>query len=158
MFLLTYTHRAYCDTEITDDEKAAIENGLAAGSALAEALKEGAFTDALVKLSKNIAPFLGLLGPLAGIILAFIPDGDSAELIFMREKFEEVNVKLHIITAEFTEVKNAIPWSTVVGSCDTYERKITAAEENLNRIYSVHATPGTRERKRKLYYQIREIL
>ena len=147
MFLLTYTHRANCSTEITDDEKAAIENGLAAGSALAEALKEGAFTDALVKLSKNIAPFLGLLGPLAGIILAFIPDGDSAELIFMREKFEEVNVKLHIITAEFTEVKNAIPWSIVVVSYGTYERKIRAAEENLNRIYSVQRQARENEKE-----------
>ena len=45
---------------------------------------------------------------MAGIILAFIPGADSAELIFMREKFEEVNVKLDIITAEFAEVKNAI--------------------------------------------------
>ena len=31
LFLLTYTHRANCSTEITDDEKAAIENGLAVG-------------------------------------------------------------------------------------------------------------------------------
>ena len=134
LFLLTCTHRANCSTEITDGEKAAIENGLVAGSALAEALKEGSFTDALAKLGTNIAPFLGLLGPLAGIILAFIPGGDSAELIFMREKFEEVNVKLDIITAEFAEVKNAIPWSTVVVNYGTYERKIRAAEENLNRI------------------------
>ena len=134
LFLLTCTHRANCSTEITDGEKAAIENGLVAGSALAEALKEGDFTDALAKLGTNISPFVGLLGPLAGIILAFIPGGDSAELIFMREKFEEVNVKLDIITAEFAEVKNAIPWSTVVVNYGTYERKIRAAEENLNRI------------------------
>ena len=137
LFLLTYKHRANCITEITDDEKAAIENGLAVGSALAEALKEGAFTDALVKLGTSLAPFLGILGPLASILLLFIPGGDSAELIFMREKFEEVNVKLDIITAEFTEVKNAIDWSTVVVSYGTYERKIRAAEENLNRIYRV---------------------
>ena len=80
LFLLTCTNRANCSTEITDSEKAAIENGFVAGSALAEALKEGAFTDALAKLGTNIVPFLGHLGPLAGIILAFIPGGDSAEL------------------------------------------------------------------------------
>ena len=34
LFLLTYTHRANCSTEITADEKAAIENGLTVGSAL----------------------------------------------------------------------------------------------------------------------------
>ena len=147
MFLLTYTHRAYCGTEITDDEKATIENGLAAGSALAEALKDGAFTDALAKLGKNIAPFLGLLGPLAGIILAFIPGGDSAELIFMREKFEEVNVKLDIITGEFAEVKNAVDKSTVVVSYGTYERKIRAAEDNLNRIYSVQRQARENEKE-----------
>ena len=100
LFLLTCTHRGNCGTEITDGEKAAIENGLEAGSALAEALKEGAFTDASAKL--------GLLTLMAGIILAFIPGDDSAELIFMRKKFEEDNVKLDIITAEFAEVKNAI--------------------------------------------------
>ena len=137
LFLLTYTHRVNCSTEITDDEKAAIENGLAVGSALAEALKDGDFADSLVKLGTNLASFLGVLGPLAGILLAFIPGGDSEELIFMREKFEEVNEKLYIITAEFTEVKNAIDWSTVVVSYGTYERKIRAAEENLNRIYRV---------------------
>ena len=122
MFLLTYTHRANCGTEITDDEKAAIENGLAVGSALAEALKEGAFTDALVKLGTNIAPFLGILGPLASILLLFIPGGDSEELIFMRKEFEQVNVKLDKITAEFTEVKKAIDCSTVVGSCQPRTR------------------------------------
>ena len=148
LFLLTYnTHRANCSTEITDEVKAAIENGLAVGSALAEALKDGDFADSLVKLGTNLAPFLGVLGPLAGILLAFIPSGDSAELIFMREKFEEVNVKLDIITAEFTEVKNAIDWSTVVVSYGTYERKIRAAEENLNRIYSVQGQ--TRENEKE---------
>ena len=137
MFLLTYAHRANCGPEITDDEKAAIENGLAVGSALAEALKEGAFTDALVKLGTNIAPFLGILGPLASILLLFIPGGDSEELIFMRKEFEQVNVKLDKITAEFAEVKKAIDWSTVVGSYGPYERKIRAAVENLNQIYRV---------------------
>ena len=83
MFLLTCTHRANCSTEITDDEKAAIENGLAVGSALAEALKEGAFTDALMKLGTNLAPFLSILGHLASILLLFIPGGDSEELIFI---------------------------------------------------------------------------
>ena len=72
MFLLTYTHRANCGTEITDDEKAAIENGLAVGSGLAEALKEGVFTDALVKLGTKIAPFLGILGPLVSILPFFL--------------------------------------------------------------------------------------
>ena len=69
LFLLTYTHRANCSTDITDDEKAAIENCLKVGSALAEALKEGTFTDALDKLGTNIATFLGVLDPLAGILL-----------------------------------------------------------------------------------------
>ena len=69
LFLLTYTHRANCSTDITDDEKAAIENCLKVGSALAEALKEGAFTDALDKLGTNIATFLGILDPLASILL-----------------------------------------------------------------------------------------
>ena len=147
MFLLTYTHRASCVTLITDDEKAAIENGLAVGSALAEALKEGAFTDALVKLGTKIAPFLGILGPLASILLLFIPGGDSEELIFMREKFEEVNVKLDIITGEFAEVKNAVDKSTVVVSYGTYERKIRAAEENLNRIYRVQRQARENEKE-----------
>ena len=76
MFLLTYTHRANCGAVITDDEKAAIENGLEVGSALAEALKDGDFADSLVKLGTNLAPFLGILGPLASILLLFIPGGD----------------------------------------------------------------------------------
>ena len=83
MFLLTCTHRANCSAEITDDEKEAIENGLAVGSALAEALKEGTFTDALMKLGTNLAPFLSILGHLASILLLFIPGGDSEELIFI---------------------------------------------------------------------------
>ena len=147
LFLLTYTLRANCSTKIPDNEKAAIENGLEVGSALAEALKDGDFADSLVKLGTNLASFLGVLGPLAGILLAFIPGGDSEELIFMREKFEEVNVKLDIITAEFTEVKKAIDWSTIVVSYGTYERKIRAAEENLNRIYSVQGQ--TRENEKE---------
>ena len=76
LFLLTYTHRANCSFEITDDDKAAFENGSAVGTALAEALKEGDFADSLVNLRTNLASFLGILGPLAGIILAFIPGGD----------------------------------------------------------------------------------
>ena len=147
LFLLTYTHRVNCSTEITDDEKAAIENGLAVGSALAEALKDGDFADSLVKLGTNLASFLGVLGPLAGILLAFIPGGDSEELIFMREKFEELNVKLDVITAEFTEVKNDFDWRTVVVSFGTYERKIRAAEDNLNRIYRVQGQ--TRENEKE---------
>ena len=57
------------------------------------------------------------------------------------------NVKLDIITAEFTEVKNAIDWSTVVVSYGSYERKIRAAEENLNRIYSVQRQARENEKE-----------
>ena len=84
---------------------------------------------------------------MARIILAFIPRGDSVELIFIRKKFEEVNAKLDIITAAFTEVKNAIDWNTVVVSYGTYERKIRAAEENLNRIYRVQRQARENEKE-----------
>ena len=65
----------------------------------------------------------------------------------MREKFEELNVKLDVITAEFTEVKNDFDWRTVVVSFGTYERKIRAAEDNLNRIYRVQGQ--TRENEKE---------
>lgn len=136
VFLINHAPHAKSAT-ISEEQKTAIEKGLEAGKALAEALKDGDFRDSLVKLGKNLAPFLGVLGPLASIALAFIPTGDSEELAFMKEKFEEVNNKLDIITSEFEEVKNAIDWSTVVVSYGTYERKIRAADHNLKRIYEV---------------------
>ena len=145
VFLITYAPHAKSAT-ISEEQKTAIEKGLEAGKALAEALKDGDFRESLVKLGKNLAPFLGVLGPLASIALAFIPTGDSEELTFMKEKFEEVNNKLDIITSEFEEVKNAIDWSTIVVSYGTYERKIRAAEHNLNRIYEVEGQ--TREHEK----------
>ena len=133
--------------QISAGDKTRIEKGLAAGKALADVLKDGKFRDSLVKLGKNLAPFLGALGPLAGLALAFIPTGDSPEMKFMKQKFEEVNNKLDIITSEFQEVKNAIDWSTVVVSYGAYERKIRAAESNLNRIYEVQGQARESEQR-----------
>ena len=149
MFLLTCTHRANCSTLITDDEKPAIENGLAVGIALAEALKDGDFADSLVKLRTNLASFLGVLGPLAGIILAFIPSGDSEELIFMRGQFKEINVKLHYITAEFTEVKKAIDWNTVVGSYGPYEGR-SQRQKRISTEYTAFNDRHGRTKKKTL--------
>ena len=133
--------------KVSAKDKTKIEKGLALGKALADVLKDGKFRDSLVKLGKNLSPFLGALGPLAGLALAFIPTGDSPEMKFMKQKFEEVNNKLDIITSEFQEVKNAIDWSTVVVSYGAYERKIRAAESNLNRIYEVQGQARQSEQR-----------
>lgn len=118
-------------------EKNKIEKGLEAGKALADFLKDGKFRDSLVKLGKNLSPFLGALGPLAGLAIALIPTGDSPELKYMKTEFKKVSNKLDIITSKFEEVKRAIDWNTVKVSYGSYERKIRAAEANLNRIYEV---------------------
>ena len=130
---------------------------MAGGRALAETLKEGAFTDASKKLGTNIAPFLGLLTPMASIILAFIPGADSAELIFMREKFEEDNVKLDIITAEFTEVKNAIDWSTVVVSYGT-RRGRSERQKRIPTEFTVFNARHARTKKKMLLSNTRVTL
>ncbi|CAB4026720.1 Hypothetical predicted protein [Paramuricea clavata] len=120
---------------LTADEKSNIEKGIEAGKTIAEALKDSDFRKSLVNLGKNLAPFLGVLGPLAGIALSFIPGGESAELAFMKEQFKEVNAKLDIITAEFKEVKNAVVWSSVLARFGPYEAKIRAASRNLDEMY-----------------------
>ena len=151
LFFITSTPYANCSTRplISGRELSTIENGVLAGTALADALKEGQFVNSLKKLGTKLTPFLSVLGPLVSIALAFIPTGDSPELVFMRGKFEEVNNKLDIITSEFTEVKLAIDWSSVENSYAPYERKIRAAEENLNRIYRVEG--ATREFEKQMF-------
>lgn len=82
------------NAEISEEEKEAITSGLEAGHALAEVLSDGDFRKSLQKLGTNLKPYLSVLGPLAGIALAFISSGDSEELTYMKEKFEEVKVVL----------------------------------------------------------------
>ena len=62
--------------ELSPEEATAIEKGIEAGNAIAEVLKDGNFQATLKKLGSNLAPFLGVIGPLAGIALAFIPGGN----------------------------------------------------------------------------------
>lgn len=134
--------------KISPKVKANIEKGLAAGKSLADALAKGNFKNSMVKLAKDLSPFLGVLGPLTSLVLVFVPTGDSAELKYMKNQFKIVNNKLDKITREFQNVKNAITWNGVVVSYGRYERKIRNAEENLNRIFTVTGKKN-REHERK---------
>ena len=129
------------------DNEDVIIQGIKAGSAVAEFLKEGDFGKTLQSIATNLSPFLGVLGPLASLAFSFIPTEDSAELIFMREEFGKVNTKLDIITSEFEEVKNAIDWNAVVVSYGTYERNIEAANTNLGRVYEHEGSVRENERQ-----------
>jgi hypothetical protein len=61
-----------------------IIQGIKAGGAVAEFLKEGDFGKTLQSIATNLSPFLGVLGPLASLAFSFIhATEDSAELIFM---------------------------------------------------------------------------
>ena len=72
-----------------------ISTGLDAGKDLADTLKDGNFRRSLAKIGTKLGPFLGVLGPLASVAFSFLDTGDSAELTFMKKKFEEVWTPLH---------------------------------------------------------------
>ena len=67
-----------------------MKTGLEAGKNLADTLKDGNFHKSLVELGTKLSPFLNVVGPLASVAFSFLPTGDSAELAFMKKKFEEV--------------------------------------------------------------------
>jgi hypothetical protein len=67
-----------------------INTGLKAGKEIADVLKDGNFRKSLVNIGKKLAPFLGVLGPLASLAFQFIPTGDSRELAYMKKEFKVV--------------------------------------------------------------------
>eukprot|EP00795_Rhopilema_esculentum_P012313 gene12313-biopygen2411 len=58
----------------------------------------------------KMASFLGAAGGLISFALLFVPQQDSAELKYMKEKFAEVNMKLDQITSELDNVKDLITY------------------------------------------------
>ena len=75
---------------LTTAKRNTIKNGLKSGQALANPLKDGKFSESLKQLATKFEPYLKMLGPLADLALSLIPTGDSEEMKYMKEQFQQV--------------------------------------------------------------------
>lgn len=75
---------------LTTAKRNIIKNGLESGQALANVLQDGKFSESLKQLGTKFVPYLNMLGPLAGLALSLIPTGDSEEMKYMKEQFQQV--------------------------------------------------------------------
>ncbi|XP_064646894.1 uncharacterized protein LOC135499849 [Lineus longissimus] len=93
-------------------DKALVENGLAFGEKIGEALKSDGFSELMQNIGNKMAPFLGALGPLMGLILAFVPSGPSLEEKIM-ERFDKIDQKFDLMDVQFDEVKRLVKWENM---------------------------------------------
>ena len=105
------------------------------------------WVDVLSKKTARVAGFLGSLGAVFALIMAFIPQGESAELKFMKDEFAKLFTKVDAIARSVEDTKNLIESSTQQAAYVRYENNIhngyTALDQCLKQLENVHCSNKT---------------
>lgn len=112
-----------------------VEKGTDAAKELIDVMSTATETlGVLSKFSKFGGPvgiFLGSIGPVLSIISIFLPERPSEELLFMKEKFAEMDAKFDQVFNRFGDVENLIREKALKGQYGEYEQNIVALSDKL---------------------------
>ncbi|CAH1802277.1 unnamed protein product [Owenia fusiformis] len=132
-------------SEISNNDKTKIEKGFEAGRAILDLITERDFKEALTKIGKSIAPFLGAFGPFLSLILAFIPGADSAELAYLKWMMKNIDNRFNRLDSRFDEVQRMIDWTKVAVNFGQIEQKILAMDVEFRLLYTGGAPAANRK-------------
>ncbi|CAH1801663.1 unnamed protein product [Owenia fusiformis] len=127
-------------------DKANIEKGFTAGTAILNYIAEKEFIEALTAIAKGIGPFLGAFGPFLSFILAFIPASDSAVLAYLKDMMENIDNRFNRLDSRFDEIQRLIDWNKVAVNFGQIEQKILAMDVEHRHLYTSGAPPANRKR------------
>eukprot|EP00112_Aurelia_sp_Birch-Aquarium-sp1_P018196 Seg4309.2 transcript_id=Seg4309.2/GoldUCD/mRNA.D3Y31 product="Complement component C9" protein_id=Seg4309.2/GoldUCD/D3Y31 len=124
-----------CLADLSKAEKASISLGLDAGEKVIKFISEfgdknNKELEIFTRLGK-LSGFLGATGGLISFALSFLPSQDSKELAFMKNKFQQVNSKLDIITAKLDNVDSLITFENQRAIYVRSATKINVGHEKL---------------------------
>ncbi|XP_076117710.1 uncharacterized protein LOC143085319 [Mytilus galloprovincialis] len=112
--------------------------GLNAGKEIASFFENNTeIPKVLSNLAKNVAPFLGVIGPLVSFIAGFFnKPGPSAELLAIQRLAKDIDRRFDKVDSQFAEVKGLIQWNTVKVQYSDLEQKINAVYRKYREMYS----------------------
>ncbi|CAH1792697.1 unnamed protein product, partial [Owenia fusiformis] len=130
---------------ITTSEKQAIKKGLQTGKEIFDLIKEQKFHETLTKVATNVKGFLGALGPFIGLVMAFVPAADSAELEFMKKMMDEINTHFERVDSRFNDIERLIKWAGISIQFGEIQASLEVLTEEYRLFYSSSAPEADRK-------------
>lgn len=113
------------------------DQGLQAGTELAQAIADKNFAGTMGKLATKVGPYLGMVGPVIGILFALTGTSqDSPELQFMRNMLAKIENRFDQVDQRLDDIARKIDWNTVRIQFFAYEKKILPMKIELDKFYN----------------------
>ncbi|XP_062567421.1 uncharacterized protein LOC134229670 [Saccostrea cucullata] len=114
-----------------------VDNGITAGTELAQAIGDKKFASTMGKLATRVGPYLGMVGPAIGIIAAIAGlQQDSAELQFMRNMLSQIDNRFDKVDQKLDDIARRMDWNRARVQFFTFEKKINAMKLELEKLYN----------------------
>ncbi|XP_061171831.1 uncharacterized protein LOC133181327 [Saccostrea echinata] len=121
-----------------------VDNGITAGTELAQAIGDRQFATTMGKLATRVGPYLGMVGPAIGIIAAIAGiQEESAELKFMRDMLSKIENRFDQVDRRLDEIARKMDWNRVRVQFFTFEKKIKAMKMELDKFYNASGSDFT---------------
>lgn len=113
------------------------DQGLAAGTELAQAIADKNFAGTMGKLATKVGPYLGMMGPVIGILFSLVGAGqDSAELQFMRNMLAKIENRFDQVDQRLDDIARKIDWNAVRIQFFSFEKKILPMKIELDKFFN----------------------
>ncbi|KAK3083426.1 hypothetical protein FSP39_022313 [Pinctada imbricata] len=127
-----------------------VQAGVEAGTAIVTAIGSDTHSARFLllgKISKNLAPFLGAIGPALGLLNFFISKGPSPELQLMLREFARINAKFDQVFAKIDNLEKVIIEKAVKSQYGIYQSEISALSHLLNDYLNISSTGASNDTK-----------
>lgn len=113
------------------------DNGIQAGIELAKAISSKDFQGTMGKLTTNVGPYLGMVGPVIGILTSVIrKKQDSPELQFMRNMLAKIENRFDQVDQRLDDIARKINWNTARIQFFSIEKKILPMKIELDKFFN----------------------
>ncbi|XP_065069406.1 uncharacterized protein LOC135694543 [Rhopilema esculentum] len=138
IFLIAVVIASNAAGDLTSSEKTAITAGFTTGEKIAETIAkfQDPKTSKVFGVIDKMTSFLGAAGGFVSLILAFLPQQDSAELAYMKKQFTLVNTKLDKITSELDNIKGLITYENQRAAYHSSAHAILFGHKQMMRLFN----------------------
>lgn len=114
-----------------------VDQGLAAGTELAQAIADKNFAGTMGKLATKVGPYLGMVGPVIGILFSLAgASQESAELQFMRNMLAKIENRFDQVDQRLNDIARKIDWNAVRIQFFSFEKKILPMKIELDKFFN----------------------
>ena len=110
-------------------------------------VENGEFTNTLTQVSKAIAQFIGVIGPIIGFFIGLVGNREYAELTYMKKMMKHIDTRFDHIDGEFADVNRKIEYVHVQIEFGIIEQTIFTVGAQLQRIYDAPSTAAAKNLK-----------